>query len=274
MKITYYGTAASEGWPGIFCQCDVCRKARLLGGKNIRTRSQALINDDLLLDLPPDNYLHSLFYGLETDKIRTLLITHSHSDHFYPEDLEFLEEPYSHTYPDILQVYGNEAVEQGILRARKRLGGEKDRFLFHRAEGNVPFSVGEYTVLPLYASHAREERCLFYWIAQGNKSVLYAHDTGALTQENLDVLAQVPGKLSLVSLDCTSQKERDGGYHMGLLDAAEQKDRLLARGLADEHTIWVVNHFSHNGGWLHEEMDEQARKYGMRASYDGLSIEF
>ena len=43
-----------------------------------------------------------------------------------------------------------------------------------------------------------------------------------------------------MSLDCTSQQHRDGAYHMGLMDAAEQKDILLARGLADEDTVWVV----------------------------------
>ena len=37
MKITFYGTAAGEGWPGVFCQCELCREARRLGGKNIRT---------------------------------------------------------------------------------------------------------------------------------------------------------------------------------------------------------------------------------------------
>ena len=37
----------------MFCRCELCEKARALGGKNIRTRSQALVNDDLLLDLPP-----------------------------------------------------------------------------------------------------------------------------------------------------------------------------------------------------------------------------
>ena len=274
MKITYYGTAASEGWPGIFCRCELCEQARRLGGKNIRTRSQALINDDLLLDLPPDNYLHSLYYGLELDKVRTLLITHSHSDHCYPEDLGFLGEPYSHTYEGWLQVYGNEAVAREILHTHGALGNEKTRFEFHEAMGNIPFSTGSYTVLPLYATHAKDEQCLFYRIAQGDKAVLYAHDTGTLTEENLDVMARMPGKLSLVSLDCNSQKKRGSGYHMGLFDAIEQKERLLDRGLADEHTIWVVNHFSHNGGWLHEEMEAQAGRYGMLASYDGLSIEF
>lgn len=274
MKITYYGTAAGEGWPGVFCQCDLCQSARRMGGRNIRTRSQALVNDDLLLDLPPDNQLHSLCYGLDLGKVRALLITHSHSDHFYPEDLEFLREPYSHTYPGQMQIYGNDAVGRGIVRACGSLGGEEERFQFHEADADSPFTVMDYTVTPLRATHAQGERCLFYHIAQGDRSILYAHDTGALTRENLDCLSRRPGKLGLVSLDCTSQKHRDGKYHMGLADAAEQKERLLALGLADADTIWVVNHFSHNGGWLHDEIEEQARRYGMIASYDGMPITF
>lgn len=274
MKITYYGTAAGEGWPGIFCQCRLCQKARQLGGKNIRTRSQALINDDLLLDLPPDNYLHSLYYGLDLGRVKTLLITHSHSDHCYAPDLEMLREPFSHTYEGQLQVYGNEAVQQAVIRACRSTGSVQDRFSFHIAECNATFSAGGYTVTALRATHAKGEICLFYRIGQGDKAVLYAHDTGVLTQENLDCLAAQKGVLSLVSLDCTCQKERDGKNHMGLLDAAEQKEKLLELGLADEKTIWVVNHFSHNGGWLHEEISQRAQEYGMIAAYDGMSISF
>ena len=274
MKITYYGTAAGEGWPGVFCQCPLCREARRLGGRNIRTRSQALVNDDLLLDLPPDNQLHSLYYGLDLGKVRALLVTHSHSDHFYPEDLEFLREPYSHTYPGQMQIFGNDAVGRGIIRTCGNDGGEKERFQFREADVNTTFPVMDYKVTPLRATHAKGEKCLFYHIAQGDKSLLYAHDTGSFTRENLDTLAQQPGKLRLVSLDCTSQMHRDGKYHMGLEDAAEQKERLLTLGLADTDTVWVVNHFSHNGGWLHEEMAAQAGKYGMIASYDGMSITF
>ena len=54
MKFQYLGTAAAEGWPAVFCRCEACEEAARRGGKNIRTRSQALVNDDLLLDLPPD----------------------------------------------------------------------------------------------------------------------------------------------------------------------------------------------------------------------------
>ena len=58
MKFTFLGTAAAEGFSAVFCNCKYCIEARKLKGKNIRTRSQSLINDDLLVDLPADTYSH------------------------------------------------------------------------------------------------------------------------------------------------------------------------------------------------------------------------
>lgn len=274
MKITYYGTAAGEGWPGIFCACPLCLEARRRGGKNIRTRSQSLINDDLLLDLPPDNYLHSLYYGLDLSKVEALLFTHSHSDHCYTEDLECLREPYSHTRRGLLEVCGNDTVAKKVMDRCGSLGSGEYRYLFRKMAANVPAKVLDYTVLPLRATHSRGEECLFYRISRDGKAILYAHDTGAFTEENMEALASSAEKLSLVSLDCTQQMHPDGSYHMGLKDDVEQKEKLLAAGLADENTIWVLNHFSHNGGWLHEELCAQAEKYGFLASYDGMTIEF
>lgn len=45
MQFQYLGTAAAEGWPAVFCRCKYCLEAQRLGGKNIRTRSQAIVND-------------------------------------------------------------------------------------------------------------------------------------------------------------------------------------------------------------------------------------
>ena len=95
MKIQYLGTAAAEGWPGIFCNCKVCKEALRRGGKDIRTRSQAVIDDKILIDLPPDTYLHMLTYGLDMPSIRTMLVTHSHQDHWYPEELMMRREGFA-----------------------------------------------------------------------------------------------------------------------------------------------------------------------------------
>ena len=34
MRLFFLGTAAAEGFPGIFCKCERCREARKLGGRN------------------------------------------------------------------------------------------------------------------------------------------------------------------------------------------------------------------------------------------------
>ena len=76
--------------------------------------------------------MHSLLYGLDLSKVEALLFTHSHSDHCYPEDLEFLREPYSHTRKGLMEVFGNPSVAQRFLDTGVGLGGEKERFRFHR----------------------------------------------------------------------------------------------------------------------------------------------
>ena len=78
MKIKFLGTAAAEGIPGIFCDCDTCEKARKNGGEFIGTRSQSVVDNKILIDFPPDTYHHILTHGLKLHKIHTLIITHPH----------------------------------------------------------------------------------------------------------------------------------------------------------------------------------------------------
>ena len=83
MKYTFYGTAAAEGIPAIFCECEACNRARKLGGKNIMTRSQSVIDGVLGIDFSADSYLHVINYGMPERDISSYLITHNHMDHFY-----------------------------------------------------------------------------------------------------------------------------------------------------------------------------------------------
>ncbi len=65
MNIQFLGTAAAEGVPALFCDCETCRESRLRGGRNVRTRSQALVDGVLLIDMGPDTLLHEMKYGLD-----------------------------------------------------------------------------------------------------------------------------------------------------------------------------------------------------------------
>ena len=112
MKFKYLGTAAAEGFPAVFCNCEYCNAARRKGGKNIRTRSQAVIDDDLLIDFPSDTYAHALYNGLNLGKIKHLLVTHSHMDHFVPQEFELRGICFAHDMPEKeITVYCNDTVK-------------------------------------------------------------------------------------------------------------------------------------------------------------------
>ena len=70
----------------MFCNCDNCREARRLGGKNLRARAQALIDDDLMVDFNADTYLNGQRFGIDLSAVKYFLITHTHRDHFTPFD--------------------------------------------------------------------------------------------------------------------------------------------------------------------------------------------
>ena len=79
MIFKFLGTAAAEGIPAVFCECEACTIARKRGGKHIRTRSQAMINDDFLIDLNADTYTHFLNNNIVGSKIKNCIVTHNHS---------------------------------------------------------------------------------------------------------------------------------------------------------------------------------------------------
>ena len=100
MKLKFLGTAAAEGFPAMFCSCDNCIKARALGGKNLRTRSQAIIDDCLLIDYPADTYSHTITHNIDLLNVKHCLITHIHGDHFYPKDLSYMKKGFAKPLPD------------------------------------------------------------------------------------------------------------------------------------------------------------------------------
>ncbi|HZJ87418.1 MAG TPA: hypothetical protein VFC75_04260, partial [Erysipelothrix sp.] len=160
MKIKLYGTAAAEGIPALFCKCDVCEHAQRVGGKEIRSRSQSLINDDLLIDFPGDTFMHKVYQGLQLEEIEHLLITHSHHDHFIPEDLMMRMVGYSGKIDNKLTVYGNASVKASFDRAQALEGYSDAKRLAHKEIIEYkPFKVLDYIITPLLADHATNEKC-------------------------------------------------------------------------------------------------------------------
>lgn len=273
MKIQYLGTAAAEGLPALFCNCTHCTRARQLGGKNIRTRSQALINDDLLIDFGPDTYLHALQYHIDLTKIRNVLITHCHQDHLYIEDLLTRAEPFGNV-TDVMNVFGNDrlcALYDRYVTANG-IRGNADKVL-HVAELKEyqKTVVGEYQVIPLIADHNPKEKCFIYIICREGKTLLYANDTGYFSEEVWDFIG--PFRFDLVSLDCNHIEMPVFHNHMSISCCRKVKERLESLGCIDERSLCVLTHFSHNHGGIQEELEAMTAGMGFMAAYDGMEIE-
>ena len=78
-------------------------------------------------------------------------------------------------------------------------------------------------------------------------------------------------KLDIVSLDCTNgYLNLDYIGHMGIRENKRVREKLLSIGAADAHTVFVANHYSHNGLLPYEEME--ALHPGFLISFDGMKV--
>lgn len=282
MKIQYWGTAAAEGVPGIFCDCEVCRLAREHKGRKIRMRSQLLINDDLLIDFGPDTYANSLKYDFNLTRLQHLIITHPHEDHLYAEELWHRLNGYAcEIGTPSLAVHGSEDTLMKLCKVDVDYKGfqNQSRVIYDVMKPYETRQIGNYFVTPLPAEHGTKTPFV-YLIEEGSKSFLMLNDTGRPSYEVYEYLIKRGIVLDAISFDTTFgyenvlKKYGKADSHMGLLDNVAVKGFLDMKGIADQRTVCIATHFSHQGiDADYDRMCEHAKKYGFIVSYDGLEIE-
>lgn len=276
MRIQYLGTAAAEGIPAIFCNCENCRAARQRGGKDLRARSQVLFDQELLVDFSPDTYWNSVRHGVALTRLRALLVTHSHSDHFIPNELDMHGGLYAKDMVSpTLDIYCNDRV-YGIasrhLQQDYQLPDVVQTVRLHQVMPMDRFHAAGFTITALRAHHNEDEVCLLYLLEKDGKRILYGNDTGIFFSEVFDFLAGKP--LDLVSLDCTNGTGKSRtGRHMGFAENAVVVARLKELGCLSPQSIIVSTHFSHVGMLPHAQASERAAQYGAIAAYDGMVLE-
>lgn len=276
MRIQYLGTAAAEGWPGPFCTCNNCQRAREQKGKNYRSRSQVLINDNLLFDFGPDSFYHAMAYDIDLSKIETVLLTHSHMDHFYPLDLILRGVPYAYDRDkNKMDLYGNEKCEsmyQQMLDTEDDSANLRDCIDFKLTKAFEAFKAYDYDILPLKAQHDPRENCLLYSLTdKDGKRLFYGTDTGDITEETWNHIKFL--YFDVVSLDCTMGGTPGCKSHMGIEENILIRNKMLEIGCADENTKFVITHFSHNGCLLHDELEERVKDIGFIVAYDGMVLD-
>jgi len=274
MKIKYYGTGDGYGIPEPFCSCRLCKYARKHRGKDLRTRSQATI-DDIMIDCSKDLLAHEIFYGLDMRKYRHIFITHAHSDHYDGDDLHsrYQDDGEWHVY--LPQKTAEKEAERFDLMKYRNVQTPPNRFpLIHAVKTFQPFQVGEYRITALPSHHSPEVETVLYIVEHQGKSVFWIHDSGLLTDETVAYLKSIDIRFDAVSMDCTLKR---GSFftptHMDILQCNETKELLAAIGRVDARTVCILSHIGHLIETTHAELSEEAKEFGFIVAYDTMEIE-
>jgi len=273
MKFQYLGTAAAEGIPAVFCECDICREAQRRGGKELRFRTSAIINDRLLLDISPDLYAAKLKFGLQLSSIRNIIITHAHRDHFVPEEICNYIAGIAHVQNrSMMHLWGSENTAKRWYRCVQDDPQLESCAVFHVLKPFETVEIAGLRVTPLKAVHSCPDSFI-YVLEEGEAKMLYGNDTGVFPQETWDWLAQCKIPFSTVSLDSTmGLPESSYNGHMTLKQNEAVRSRMIQIGAATENTRFICHHFSHNGRILHRELEELMGPKGFEVSYDGKTF--
>jgi phosphoribosyl 1,2-cyclic phosphate phosphodiesterase len=287
MKLTFLGTAASEGYPNAFCACDNCQQARELGGPSLRKRCSALINDDLLIDFGPDLMAAALQHKLHLAHIRYGLQTHEHSDHLDPSHFSSRSQfcgvygnPRLHYFASqgaldlIANALGNKAVSLGLTDP---VVGEKLNLTAQAIEPFQQFAAGPYHVLSVAATHAPELTAMLYVIEHQGRVIFYGTDTSDLAETTWQALIayrrDYDRPFNLVVLDHTFGIKGRSGGHLNSKQFVEQVARLRAENLlAADARVFAV-HIGHHSNPTHPELVKLAAEQGYEIAYDGLTVE-
>lgn len=276
MRLAFLGTAAAEGLPAVFCNCPACARAKERGGRDVRTRSQILIDDDTLFDFPMDTYMHMLAYKLDLSKVKRVLITHAHMDHCYPQEFCMRGGPFAHGMSESrVCVYGNATVRDMFLSDTAREMREEVRsnitLVALRPYDDV--NSGDMRIVALPAKHTAGKECLVYYIHRGGTGALLLNDTGVLDKSVYERAADMGAKANIVAMDCTYGARKHGaGRHMGLYDIVEQRELMQQAGLLAPDAQVYATHFSHNSDLDYDGLCAAAKPHGVHIAYDGLVV--
>lgn len=271
MKLFFLGTASAEGYPAPFCECIHCREARKEGGKSLRLRSSILIDNELLVDFGPDLLSYTLKYNIHFSLIKILLITHSHYDHLYLNNFNYIlpETGTILTKPPDLNIICSQDVRKKI------------EYHFEKYEKDTPWKVmvikefetvssHNFRLTALPATHViDEEKAFLYIIQKGDRTILLAFDTGMWGEEIGNFLKDY--FFDAVVLDET-MGYKNYQEHLNIEEIFIIKKKFIDQKIINKNSLVIVTHISHNYNPCYSKLEEIFGLEGIIVAFDGMEV--
>lgn len=286
MKLTFLGTGAGEGYPGYWCECPHCTYARKHRGKNLRTNSSMVIDEELLIDIGPSCFDNAARFGVNLSKIKTLLVTHPHEDHLQPQHLYWRNtdesllpltyvEKMRHGGPrftDIpqLNIYGNSFVMETLGKSLDDM--EELKINLHEIKEGKEEKTDGYRILPVRGNHGSQQGFSHSYIIQKDeKTLLYALDSGSYDEDQFALIQEY--QYDAVIMEGTTGLNEQYGGHMCLMNNIRIRDRLKENKCLRENSRFLLTHLSPHWCPPHDWYESIVASEGLELAYDGLQIE-
>jgi len=267
MNIRLLGTGAADGIPGFFGNDMVSRHARDNGGKDVRSRTAALVDGVLQIDFPPDTLSQLQRYALDAREWTAVLFTHSDDDHLAVNEFQYALIPFTEMDNLPYSIFANPHV---CAEIRQRYPDwPMDLTETKSFEG---FAHGPYMVMPVKATHIADEDCQNLIIQKDGKALLYATDTGIWPEETFAFLKHY--RFDLLVIECTDgfTKSTYNG-HLNIDGVLQTVARLRTDGILDGASRVVTTHHGHHGNARHCDLERVFLPHGIEPGYDGMLIE-
>jgi phosphoribosyl 1,2-cyclic phosphate phosphodiesterase len=238
-----------------------------VGGREIRSRASAIVDDGLKIDLPPDTFWQLTRDGLDARDWTALIFTHSHEDHFAVGELQYGMYPFNEREFLGYVIYGNAAIGDGVSSHYPDWPIE-----FVLTRSFEPFCHLAYEITPIEANHKNDEDSQNLVFSSGGRTAIYATDTGIWPEVTWEYLSGI--RADALVIECTDGIV-EGGYegHLSLSRLKMVVERLRRQGTLGSGSRVVTTHHSHQGDATHEELVALLRPDGIEVGYDGLVVE-
>ena len=270
MEITFLGTSAGEEYPGIWCECENCGKARKWGGKNIRRNSSLVLDGDVMLDMGKTAHIQAERFGLNLRGLETLLVTHSHKDHFNTHTL--WTRCAAFPPPSLLNIFGSKQVYDTLL-SNDRYDGNHWEVSFTAVEPFKKYLAKNLEIYCLDGNHGDgQTRAVNYIITRSNRTFLYLTDTGWPFGETLEALLKF--KYDFIITEGTSGFGEYSGGHMNFDKNLELLEFFNQNKLWKNTPDYYVTHVAPHWCPPHDEYAPVLAEHGLTLAYDGLVLEY
>ena len=217
-------------------------------GTNLHPKRAAagyLVQTDhpFLIDFGPRTLSNLMKTKVDRHRIRYILFTHFHADHFSDFITFFFDAVCQSKFVTkradltVIGPKGTKRLFGTILRTFPNFKDAPFKVTIKEV-GSRPFAIGNTHITPIPVTHTDQQRCLGYRIVYQGRSLAYSGD--AQYAPNLLSLCQ---KVDLAILDCSFPKSQPGVAHMHAGECGQVAHQACAKHLVLSHFYPVAERY-------------------------------